>query len=674
MLTETRLAAGLVLALSAWLPGLGEDHRALIDEIRSGRRTEARASWWGFSPIDSTTALQAAINSGARKLVIDDCGSPWIVDKITLASDQEIVLEKGVVVMAKPGAFRGRADALFSAALRRNITLVGYGATLRMRKRDYTTAAYEKAEWRHALSIRSCDNVKIYGLTLADSGGDGIYLGVAKRGVPCRNIHIKDVVCDNNHRQGVSVISAENLLIENTTLKNTSGTAPQAGIDFEPNTADERLVNCVMRNCVSENNAGGAFALYLVPLTGKSAPVSLRLEDCRGIGGAYGFSLTTSNGHADGLPSGSIDVINCTFTSPRGAGIAVTNVPASRMKVRFDHCKVIDAAVEQPALSPLMLGARHGATDPVGNVEFTDCTIRDPRRRQPLRYRDYAGDVPPAKITGALLCVRDTGTERIELTPTRLDEWIPSRRLRFIPRLTIDPPSLQPISPHPKPTRTTIAPIKQRRTVRYLLYASAGDAVALRFKFARIASYSGKSMPIRVQSPNGEGLADATIPFRKEAEIAFTAPATGVYTVAAEPGANCAIPISTTHPLCLAPVAGRIALHRFVGDLYFWVPPDAAEFGVRVHGEGGESVRAHLFHPDGRRAWSEDNIDEVRMFDTTEATGRLGGVWRLQLEKPSAAPFEDYAIDLRGLPPLLASSPKALFKPQKTPHRGTEDP
>lgn len=178
----------------------------MIEEVKRGERKVAYASWWGFDPEDATEALQAAIDSGVPKLIIDNVGAPWIISRtINLRSNQEIVFEKGVVVEAKQGAFLGKGDCLFLAALQRNITLIGYGATLRMRKLDYTKPPYEKAEWRHVLSIRSCDNVRVYGLTLASSGGDGIYLGVAKRGVPCSNIHIKDVTCIDNYRQGISV-------------------------------------------------------------------------------------------------------------------------------------------------------------------------------------------------------------------------------------------------------------------------------------------------------------------------------------------------------------------------------------------------------------------------------------------------------------------------------------
>jgi len=82
-----------------------------------------RASSFGFDPTNSTAALQAAINSGASKVIVENMGAPWIVNKIQLTSDQEIVFQKGAVVQALRGAFKGRNDSLFTATLKTNITL-----------------------------------------------------------------------------------------------------------------------------------------------------------------------------------------------------------------------------------------------------------------------------------------------------------------------------------------------------------------------------------------------------------------------------------------------------------------------------------------------------------------------------------------------------------------------
>lgn len=259
------------------------DNKA-IQEVQNGIRTEANAAWWGFKEEDSTAALQSAISSKAKKIVVPNMGKPWVVETIWLESDKEIVFEKGTVLAAKPGAFRERTAALFRAVNKKNITLIGYGAELIMRKQDYMEPPYEKAEWRHCISIQGCQNVKIYGLRLASSGGDGIYIGrgLGENHVPkSDNIHIKDVVCDQNYRQGISIISASNLLIENCIFQHTQGIPPQAGIDFEPNNPDEVLENCKVRYCTISDNFGFGIAIYLPALNKDSKHVSIEIEKCQ---------------------------------------------------------------------------------------------------------------------------------------------------------------------------------------------------------------------------------------------------------------------------------------------------------------------------------------------------------------------------------------------------------
>jgi polygalacturonase len=112
-----------------------------------------------------------------------------------------------------------------------------------MWKEDYQSEEYRKAEWRMGISLRGCSDVTVEGLSIEKTGGDGVYIGATQEQPFCRDVTIRDVECVDNHRQGISVISAENLLIENCLFAKTDGTAPQAGIDLEPNGPDERLVN-----------------------------------------------------------------------------------------------------------------------------------------------------------------------------------------------------------------------------------------------------------------------------------------------------------------------------------------------------------------------------------------------------------------------------------------------
>ena len=253
------LALAAVLSVLAGLPcsaQIAPDAQKIAD-VAAGKIAEAKASWWGFDLEDSAANLQAAIDSGVPKLIVDKMAGPWIVTPMTLVSNQEIVFEEGVEVLAKRGEFKPIGAALFAARNCENLSLIGYGATLRMWREDYgNPELYEQAEWRHCLFLGGCTNVKVYGLTLAESGGDGIYLGSGAERTPNTDVHIKDVTCERHYRQGISVINAENLLIESTILRDTAGTPPCAGIDFEPNRPEERLVHCVMRDCEISNNAG----------------------------------------------------------------------------------------------------------------------------------------------------------------------------------------------------------------------------------------------------------------------------------------------------------------------------------------------------------------------------------------------------------------------------------
>jgi hypothetical protein len=238
---------------------------------------------WRFDDQNATHAIQSAINSGASTVVIPYVGKPYHVDPITLTSNQTLILEEGVVIAAREGSYRGGGDCLFLIENQTQIEIIGYGAVIEMRKEDYQKKPYEKAEWRHTISIRGCSDVLIEGLTLRSSGGDGIYIGRGRgkaKKIFCENITVKNVLLDDHHRQGISVISARNLLIENVQIYNTSGTLPRSGIDFEPNRRDEILQNCIVRECEIAGNRGPGLLFSLQNLHPESHPVSIIIEDC----------------------------------------------------------------------------------------------------------------------------------------------------------------------------------------------------------------------------------------------------------------------------------------------------------------------------------------------------------------------------------------------------------
>ncbi|MCX7424084.1 MAG: right-handed parallel beta-helix repeat-containing protein [Planctomycetia bacterium] len=641
-----------------------EVNQQAIADVAAGKIKVAKASWWGFDSVDSTEALQAAINSGVPTLIVDKAAGPWIVTPIELTSNQEIRFEKGVEVLAKRGEFKGTGDSLFTARLRENITLIGYGATLRMWRSDYDAAPYAKAEWRHVLNFFSCSNVKVLGLTLSESGGDGIYLGTGKAGVTNKNVLIKDVVCDKNYRQGISVITAEDLLIENTVMKNTDGTAPRAGIDFEPNLPDERIVNCVMRDCVSENNAGAGYVAYLSPLNATSAPVSLRLENCRAIGnGGLACGIITGNTPAQAL-RGRVDFIHCTFQGGKGAGLQIGGNPATAIQILVQNCSILDVAQDSPATNPILFSASQDATQDLGGVHFVDCLVRDPLGRKPMGFVDDSGSLRLAGVTGNLILETKGTKTPVTITPRLLGEWVPAITLKRYPRAKLGGASLKPLTASAPADKFSFGDLRMRVKAHLVLYAKEGESVHLRFHHGQVGNYSGRPSPLTVADWSGKPIAKGSIEFQQEGDLRFQAPATGAYRVEIAPDGNYVRVVKSSHALSLSAETEPIHLIGAGGQFYFYVPAGTKEFGIKLFGEGlGEGVKATLYNAAGEQVGQKDDVTQAQQFEITLPEASRGEIWSLKTERSSHIYLEDYCIDLLGIPPLVAPSPEAVLAP-----------
>ena len=633
-----------------------------IEEVKQGKRKVAYASWWGFDPEDATEALQAAIDSGAPKVVVENMGRPWIVSRtINLRSNQEIVFEKGVIVEAKKGAFLGKGDCLFLAALQRNITIIGYGAVLRMRKLDYTQPPYEKAEWRHALSIRSCENVRVFGLTLASSGGDGIYLGVAKRGVPNSNIHIKDVVCVDNYRQGISVISAENVLMENVVMRDTSGTPPMAGIDFEPNDPTEVLSNIVMRNCVVQNNSGDGFAFYLHNLNSASRPISIRLEGCRSIGNRRSVSISVGNSKEKTV-SGVIEFVDCKFEGSEGAGIYIAQKPPFGCKVRFVKCEISDAALKQVTQSPIMFASARGNFEPIGGVEFIDCVVRDKVERLPMAFFNPAG-VESTDVIGTLTLIRDGRATKFELIRELLNEWFPQQAFKVFPKFEVKGAKFVPLFPDAKFPQGVSSTARLRGVAEFLVWANAGEKVAFTLKVLPVGKVEVRPAKLAITTPSGKviGMKDAVA--ERDNDYEFVADETGAFRITCSAG-NATVTLSKcTYRFCLFAGEGTFHFLGTIGEFFFLVPKGVREFGVKVMGgDGTELVKVTVRDGVGRVVAERDNI-ALGQFAITRENEESDEIFSVKFERPSIGVLEDFFVQLQGIPPLLAPVREALLKP-----------
>ncbi len=399
----------------------------LVREVLAGKRDVARVSWWGFDAKDSTEFLQSAINSKVKKLIIDRQESAWFTRPLTGVSNQEIVFEKGTDLVALKGAFQSKGECLISFPECENIIIrgekkdCGKTAHIRMHKQDYQSSAYERSEWRHGLALYSCRNVLIQDLAIEETGGDGIYLGTVDNKSANRNVVIRRVDCNGNHRQGISVISAENLLVEDCLLRNTSGTAPQAGIDFEPNSPDELLVNCVMRNCIAEGNAGTGYQIVPQSMNNRSKPISITLNNC--ISRNNGYHAIHIVSAIKDPPVGLLRITRFTSKNDGMAGLSVQFNPYDAIRIEIENSLFSDNTRIDKYFPPIYLQAADPVNRPAGGISFKHLIVKDDIDRPFIKNVGPKGTIAK-DITGDITLDRNGRKERITVDEKWLQEYL----------------------------------------------------------------------------------------------------------------------------------------------------------------------------------------------------------------------------------------------------------
>jgi len=341
-----------------------------------------------------TNALQDSIKSGNWSRIIFDgaAGKIYETDSFRLSNSiNEMILEEGVILRALRGAIT-EAERFITLEDLSNVTIrgEGSGATIEMWIEDYKTGQY-----RHILALRGSRNITVENLTLARSGGDGLYIGVSwVTRKDCEDITVRNVIFEGNPRQGITVISANGVTIEGCTFRNTGndprrpvGLAPEgpyAGIDFEPNHGHERLLNILVSNCVFEHNRGqthtGAITGYgldfaLHNLTEKSEGISITIDNFNISNSPFGFYFIATTPKL----KGSIRFMNGTISNTDTVAMRFRNWPHSPLKLSFDNI-VLDNPTQNPNNAAIELrnwnSRYHDGGITMTNIQVTNCLAK----------------------------------------------------------------------------------------------------------------------------------------------------------------------------------------------------------------------------------------------------------------------------------------------------------
>jgi hypothetical protein len=215
--------------------------------------------------------------------------------------------------------------------------------------------------------------VTVTGISCNQSGGDGLYL------VEARNITISKCTFDRSFRNGGSLIGKLNHInINNTNFTNTNGTAPEAGIDIEPNNPGDYLLDVKFTDTVTSRNANDGFAVSLWLLNNTSQPVDITVtRNHSDNNGRYGYFA--NNGDPSN-PSGTITFNNCSTDQSASDGANARFYAANGANLTFNDLTVTnphrngpDPSYHDSAAVGVIRGG--GATVAEGNVHYRNTNV-----------------------------------------------------------------------------------------------------------------------------------------------------------------------------------------------------------------------------------------------------------------------------------------------------------
>ena len=322
----------------------------------------------GDGVTDDTDALQAAIDAGST--VVFPSGTYMVrrrsssFSSLSVPSDRALLLAPNATIKLLP--YNSTHAYIFDI---RSENVFISGGTIDGSREDNSATT---GEWGMGLHIYNAKNVSVENLTTKDNWGDGIYLGASSSGKN-ENISIRNVTSTNNRRQGMSVISVSGLLVENSRFMNTNGTDPQAGIDFEPNHADQSLDNIKLVNISTASNTGPGI-LWYPPSVFKQASktVSLTIEGWDSVEDHYGFSAFGAM--APGNHKGIFSLSNVSVTRSKAGSIRFADWTAAiNPQVYIRNVELIDSNTGgiggvSNGGSPLSLIVTNENSTPVGNI------------------------------------------------------------------------------------------------------------------------------------------------------------------------------------------------------------------------------------------------------------------------------------------------------------------
>ncbi len=641
---------------------------AMVAKVKAGQVKEARVSWWGFNPDDATSFLQAAIDSRVPRLILDAMPNSWYVRPIRLVSNQEIVFEKGAKLAAKQGAFQNRGDILLTLVNLTNVTIRGQGGEIRMFRDDYAAAPYDigRIGGRHAIFIRSCSHVTIDGLTIRQSGGDGINVNNSGNQYdrPSTDIKISGCTIRQSCRMGLSIGGVDGLSVENVRIDGTAGAWPKSGISIVTDNTGHLVRRVAFRNCtIGENENDGIDIRLGGTLPSKPfqpQPVDILFEKCAINGNTHGFEYS-GTGPSGQYARGRIAFTGCTFTGVRRSAVKISRKPLSGPVVEFTDCVFEKCGAQAKSEPDIKLGIGTDEDPLVDGIHFRNVEFRRDDKFDWISK--ITGNWIPSDvrdISGRVRTVAHTVKKDIQLGSLWCRQNFPPKSPGATPqRFAFNPASAIVADQCPGET-VELAPLSTRSSCRYVFYVESPRTVTFRARYIPISKQRG-STPITVRKVGGDkDVASAYLPDFHEkggsdARLSFKIPEAGFYTMSVNPGYNAFMLTKADVPVAFDFNGGARTFQGLEATVYM-TPSGGRHAAVFISGYAALDLRkadnsVALKHETGMSDWSRH---------MTQCFG-IKNVWPLKIGKPKNGSLGDFQLDIVGIHEHLFLSPKKVW-------------
>jgi len=216
----------------------------------------------------NTEAFRQAFGAGDRTVLVAE--GDYVTSALSIPGNTILILAPGVTI--RDSGALGENERLINI-LSENVRIRGLGARILADRSSYTTG-----EQRHGVYVFGAHNVAIEGLESSGHGGDGFYIG-GPPGNPASDVAITGCSADMNRRQGISITSAMRVYIADCELTNTRGTAPEFGIDLEPNDTVDLMRDITIVRPRTLGNSGGGILISLERLAPNGQPATITIID-----------------------------------------------------------------------------------------------------------------------------------------------------------------------------------------------------------------------------------------------------------------------------------------------------------------------------------------------------------------------------------------------------------